>query len=465
MSNEVAIQIENLSKRYRYGGVAPLSSNLRADITDWVRGIFSSRNGQKLNHRDAEKSEVVSSNMPGATNSVDSVVKAPSHPSFHEVHERHLNESPDYFWALRDVNLEVKKGEVVGIIGQNGAGKSTLLKILSRITPPTTGKITYNGRISSLLEVGTGFHRELTGRENIFLNGSILGMKRVEIAKKFDEIVAFSEVEKFIDTPVKFYSSGMFVRLAFAVAAHLDPEILIIDEVLAVGDASFQKKCIGKIGEISKGGRTVLFVSHNLTVVSTLCTRAMLLETGRMVAEGSTQAVVSAYIAAHATSTGEMLWDRNDGHANNGRLRLVKARVVANSQITADVQIDEPFAVEFDFEVLKEGLNISSSIHVFDKVGTWVFCSGVGTRGSLARGRYRHSYLFPAPLMNDGLYTITIILLTDATRFEINIPNAISFTVHESKGRAGEFLGVVHGCVRPRLTVTHTAIPPEESKA
>jgi lipopolysaccharide transport system ATP-binding protein len=220
-----------------------------------------------------------------------------------EIHEDHLAHDPHYFWALKDVNLEVKQGEVVGIIGRNGAGKSTLLKILSRITPPTSGKITYHGRVSSLLEVGTGFHRELTGRENIFLNGSILGMKRSEIARQFDEIVAFAEVERFIDTPVKFYSSGMYVRLAFAVAAHLEPEILVVDEVLAVGDAEFQKKCLGKMSTVARSGRTVLFVSHNMGAVRGLCSRAIWLNQGAVMKEGDVNSVVEAYLAPTAVNS------------------------------------------------------------------------------------------------------------------------------------------------------------------
>jgi lipopolysaccharide transport system ATP-binding protein len=199
------------------------------------------------------------------------------------------------FWALKDVSFDVEPGEVVGIIGRNGAGKSTLLKILSQITEPTTGEITLNGRVASLLEVGTGFHPELTGRENIFLNGSILGMSRVEIKKKFDEIVAFAEVEKFLDTPVKRYSSGMYVRLAFAVAAHLDPEILIIDEVLAVGDAQFQKKCLGKMGEVARGGRTVLFVSHNMGAINRLCDKGIVLESGLVTYKGTTSNAIDQY--------------------------------------------------------------------------------------------------------------------------------------------------------------------------
>ena len=199
------------------------------------------------------------------------------------------------FWALKDVSFEVKRGEVMGIIGRNGAGKSTLLKILSRITEPTTGRVTLHGRVASLLEVGTGFHPELTGRENVYLNGAILGMSRAEIMKKFDEIVAFAEVEKFLDTPVKRYSSGMYMRLAFAVAAHLEPEILIVDEVLAVGDAAFQKKCLGKMGEVARGGQTVLFVSHNIGAIDQLCTRGIYLRNGQLISDGAVDTVVGEY--------------------------------------------------------------------------------------------------------------------------------------------------------------------------
>ena len=264
--SDVAIKIENLSKRYRYGGDARLSSNLRADIGDWARAMLHRGNRH--------------------------------HPPLRVGQENQIAADREYFWALRDINLEITQGEVVGIIGRNGAGKSTLLKILSRITPPTEGRIVYHGRVASLLEVGTGFHRELTGRENIFLNGSILGMKRSEIAKKFDEIVAFAEVEKFIDTPVKFYSSGMYVRLAFAVASHLEPEILIVDEVLAVGDASFQKKCLGKMSEVAHQGRTVLFVTHNMTAIQQLCSHCWLLNEGRIAFEGGPTQVILKYMEA-----------------------------------------------------------------------------------------------------------------------------------------------------------------------
>src|SRR6476659_6410908 len=218
------------------------------------------------------------------------------------------SDSDEIFWALHDATFDIKQGEVVGLIGRNGAGKSTLLKILSRITEPTCGYADVTGRIGSLLEVGTGFHNELTGRENIFLNGIILGMKRTEIQRKFDEIVAFSEIEKFLDTPVKHYSSGMYVRLAFAVAAHLEPEILLVDEVLAVGDARFQKKCLNKMEDVGHGGRTVIFVSHNMSAVTRICQRAILLEEGRVVASGESHDIVSAYLRGGAGTTGVREW-------------------------------------------------------------------------------------------------------------------------------------------------------------
>src|SRR6266516_3718458 len=237
------------------------------------------------------------------------------------------NDATSTIWALKDVSFEVRPGEVVGIIGRNGAGKSTLLKILSRITEPTTGKIELYGRVGSLLEVGTGFHAELSGRENIFLNGSILGMKRSEIARQFDEIVAFAEIEKFIDTPVKYYSSGMYVRLAFAVAAHLQQEILIVDEVLAVGDAAFRKKCMGKMSEVARDGRTVIFVSHNMAAVQSLCSRVMWLDQGRVVREGAPAAVIREYLKSVVTTMHQRQWDDPATAPGNEKVRLRRAAV------------------------------------------------------------------------------------------------------------------------------------------
>ena len=230
-------------------------------------------------------------------------------------------------WALKDVSFEVAPGEMVGIIGKNGAGKSTLLKILSRVTEPTEGSVEIRGRVGSLLEVGTGFHPELTGRENVILSGAILGMRRAELTRKFDEIVAFSEVSEFLDTPVKHYSSGMFVRLAFAVAAHLDPDILLVDEVLAVGDAAFQRKCVGKMLEVGRGGRTVLFVSHNLGMVNALCGRALLLRDGRVAAAGATEAVIARYLESGELRAGVALEDRTD-RSGNGVLRFTEMQVL-----------------------------------------------------------------------------------------------------------------------------------------
>jgi lipopolysaccharide transport system ATP-binding protein len=264
------------------------------------------------------------------------------------------------FWALQDVSFEVRPGEMVGIIGRNGAGKSTLLKILSRITDPTTGRVEIDGRIASLLEVGTGFHPELTGRENIYLNGAILGMTRIEIRRKFDEIVAFAEVEKFLDTPVKRYSSGMYVRLAFAVAAHLEPEILIVDEVLAVGDAQFQQKCIGKMGEVVKAGRTVLFVSHNMAAIENLCPRCILLKQGTVEVDGPAAQTLPIYLADFLRPNSEVLAKRTD-REGVGTIRLVDVQVSVNNRACVAATTGKPCTLRFDFMSASKA-NISPSI-------------------------------------------------------------------------------------------------------
>jgi lipopolysaccharide transport system ATP-binding protein len=342
MSNETAIRIQDIGKRYRYGGVAPLSDSLRTDIMDWAKGLLHLRGENR---------------PPGG----------PHHASFRQVQAHRQDVDPNYFWALRDVNLEIKRGEVVGIIGRNGAGKSTLLKILSRITPPTTGAITYHGRVASLLEVGTGFHRELTGRENIFLNGSILGMKRAEITRRFDEIVAFAEVDKFLDTPVKFYSSGMYVRLAFAVAAHLQPDILIVDEVLAVGDASFQKKCLGKMDEVAQQGRTVLFVSHNMGSVSTLTKRTVLLAAGRILEDGDTAQVVKRYLSVSSDGrkrqTDNIDFYRRD-HALESPVHMRRVWIERSSETVPLVEMGSDFTLLIEVEVNKaiHGANLTVTL-------------------------------------------------------------------------------------------------------
>lgn len=406
------ISVENVSKKYRLGTLG--GASLKDDFARWWAKVR---------------------NKPD-----------PLAPIGQEHHARRIGEE---FWALKDVSFAAEEGEILGIIGRNGAGKSTLLKILSQVTAPTSGKIKTKGRIASLLEVGTGFHPDLTGRENVFLNGTILGMTTGEIRRKFDEIVAFSEIEEFIETPVKRYSSGMYVRLAFAVAAHLDPEILIVDEVLAVGDAPFQEKCIGKMGQASRDGRTVLFVSHALAVVANLCSRVVLLEGGEKRAEGTPEEVIRAYVESVSQTPSEITWDDSNREANSGRVRLVATRVLSEDQITADVDLEKPTIVQYDFEVLRPGLNVASSIHLFDKHGTCVLASGTATR-VLEPGRYQHSCVFPANFLNDGHYSITILLIVDHTRFDVVVQNAISFVVHETK-RWGNYLGTIIGCIRPQL--------------
>src|SRR5919205_1058095 len=318
--SDIAIRCEGLGKQYRIGQRESYRA-LRDSIADTARAPFRLlRSAFKGSEPDAAGSDAAGS-----------------------------------FRALDDVSFEIKRGEVVGVIGRNGAGKSTLLKILSRITAPSEGEVDIRGRVGSLLEVGTGFHPELTGRENIYLNGAILGMRRAEIARKFDEMVAFAEVEKFIDTPVKRYSSGMYVRLAFAVAAHLEPEVLLVDEVLAVGDSRFQRKCIDKMQDVGKQGRTVLFVSHNMPAVTRLCPRTVLLEKGQVLRDDLSHKVVSAYLAAGlGTATAREWPDRKEAPGNDvARLRAVRVRGGDGELIDA-ADIRRPVGIEIEFDVLKE---------------------------------------------------------------------------------------------------------------
>jgi lipopolysaccharide transport system ATP-binding protein len=282
------------------------------------------------------------------------------------------NGTRETFWALKDVSFEIQPGEVIGIIGRNGAGKSTLLKILSRITEPTTGRAVLNGRVGSLLEVGTGFHPELTGRENIYLNGAILAMKRAEIARKFDEIVAFAEVERFLDTPVKYYSSGMYVRLAFAVAAHLEPEILIVDEVLAVGDIAFQRKCLGRMQQFAEGtGRTVLFVSHNLASLRSLCTRGILLQQGRLVFSDAIDAAVRTYLSSLEEQADTDL-SRVAARHGEGRIRLKGLTITSGGQEGSTVSAGAP--VRFDFHVTGILPGMSCVFMIYDEMGQALAC-------------------------------------------------------------------------------------------
>lgn len=330
-----AIRINNVSKLYRVGGVAPLSTNLREDMVRWLG---------RLATRPPGNSDRGSDGSPKQNGSA---------PEGH-------------FWALRDIDIEVAQGEVLGIIGRNGAGKSTLLKILSRITPPTLGTIEYRGRLASLLEIGTGFHRELTGRENIFLNGSILGMRRHEVAAKLDEIIAFSEVGKFLDTPVKFYSSGMYVRLAFAVAAHLNTDILLVDEVLAVGDVQFQKKCLGKMHDAaSSEGRTVLFVSHNMNAVQRLCSHGVFLHEGGIASKGAAPDIVRQYLSSCSQTATSGVWiDLTDvNRFGTGETRFSSVRYSSDLEIAAfQPYPDGP--VEFSLVILSDTAKAIGSMAV-----------------------------------------------------------------------------------------------------
>jgi len=322
-------------------------------------------------------------------------------------------ESDPTIWALKDISFEVQRGEVIGVIGGNGAGKSTLLKILSRITEPTTGFAEIHGQVASLLEVGTGFHPELTGRENIYLNGAILGMKRAEIERKFDEIVAFSEVERFIDTTVKHYSSGMYLRLAFAVAAHLEPEILIVDEVLAVGDAAFQKKCLGKMGDVAKEGRTVLFVSHNMAAISSLCTCAMLLDSGRLKVSGTPQSVIEEYLAKTRNDAGVPLSERKD-RTGDGRVRFTNVSVLNNrDEVVESVVSGQDISISLDYEIhSSEKLdNAIVQIKFAGVLGQPLFAclSRTSSRESLALVPGARLYCnIPRLPLAPGIYTFTI---------------------------------------------------------
>ncbi len=339
-------------------------------------------------------------------------------------------------WALRDLSFSVPVGEAVGIIGRNGAGKSTLLKVLSRITPPTTGEVRLRGRVGSLLEVGTGFHPELTGRENIFLNGAVLGMRRRDIAQRFDEIVAFADVERFLDTPVKRYSSGMYVRLAFAVAAHLEPDILIVDEVLAVGDAEFQRKCLGKMGQVAGAGRTVLFVSHALQMISTLTTRVLLLDAGQLVFDGPTAEGLAAYRGMHQKDAGPRL----TRPVTEGKNRLISAQVVTSSSDGVH-HFGRALRLQFDVEVGEPAATLDFSVQLLDAEEhpvTHLWCFDGATAWRRERGRYRLTFDVSKTHLYAGRYTLSTFLTDRRTNTVYETLNAICpFTVTmEGRSRA-----------------------------
>jgi lipopolysaccharide transport system ATP-binding protein len=364
-------------------------------------------------------------------------------------------------WALRDVNLEVRPGDILGIIGHNGAGKSTLLKILSRVTRPSTGRVEIYGRVGSLLEVGTGFHPDLTGRENIFLNGAILGMRRAEIERKFDEIVAFSEIEKFIDTPVKWYSSGMYVRLAFSVAAHLEPEILIMDEVLAVGDAAFQQKCLDKMHEIRRRGRTIFFVSHSMPAITRLCKRVVMLEGGRVVSDGAPQEVVTRYLSSSWKTGAERAWEDDAEAPGDSVVRLRRVRVCdAGGETATAVDIRHPFRLEVTYDVLEAGHALVPVVELFNEEGTQIFSThdtgAEWRRRERPAGRYTSAVNVPGNLLSEGslLAHVSVMSHFPSTVLHARERNAVAFQVVDGEGGGsarGDYVGPITGVVRPLL--------------
>jgi len=363
-------------------------------------------------------------------------------------------------WALKGISFEINKGETVGIVGRNGAGKTTLLKVLSRITHPTKGRLEINGRTASLLEVGTGFHQELSGRDNVYLNGTILGMRKHEVDKKFDEIVEFSGVEKFLDTPVKRYSSGMRVRLAFAVAAHLEPEILVVDEVLAVGDAAFQKKCLSKMKDVSQSGRTVLFVSHNMAAVSRLCERGILLEQGAVVKDGPIHDVVSAYMTSGTGTSAEKKWaDCAKAPCGNvARLRAVRI-ITSAGKVSDVVDIRNEIGIQMEFDVLKSGHIMLPHFYVHNDEGIVVFKTmdqdPEWESKQRSAGHFISTAWIPGNLLSEG----SIIVSCGLTTLAPNIPQFIEHQIvaaqvvdsMDGDSARGNWAGSMSGVVRPKL--------------
>jgi lipopolysaccharide transport system ATP-binding protein len=374
------------------------------------------------------------------------------------LNDRTKKSDSDWVWALKDINFEVKKGEVLGIIGRNGAGKSTLLKILSKITTPSSGQITINGRIASLLEVGTGFHPELSGRDNIFLNGAILGMRKWEIQKKFDEIVDFSGVEAYIDTPVKRYSSGMYVRLAFAVAAFLEPEILIVDEVLAVGDAEFQKKCLGRMKDVSSHGRTILFVSHNLTAVKTLCNTGLFLSNGLIDFNGTSEDAISKYLDHHRPKEHITSNFFSDVDAPSGDYITLRSYCLKNESghLINSFNVYEKVRIEIEFSVKEDGFIHYPNIHFFNDQEQHYFVFSVTDSNAVTqKGIYRTHFEIPAFTFNTGLFTAAIAVTSyPGTNVNFFLNPAITFNVQEMdlKLRNNPYTGQYPGQARFQLT-------------
>lgn len=374
-------------------------------------------------------------------------IKRLGHKLIHPFSKNPIDNSEEEFWALRDINFEIQQGDKVGIIGRNGAGKSTLLKLLSRITEPTTGRITLRGRVASLLEVGTGFHPELTGRENIFLNGAILGMSKAEIKRKFDEIVAFAEVEKFLDTPVKHYSSGMYVRLAFAVAAHLEPEILIVDEVLAVGDTEFQKKCLGKMNDIGKEGSTILFVSHNMAVITTLCKKAIWIHQGQIHSEGNTENIIKEYLMYNAEHSGEIFFNKNDSEQRFSFKKAFLLNLAGNVSSIFDVREPIKFCLEYEVKQNIRGLAVGFKITNISGISVFTVDRSLSSLPELTIGNYFVEVEIPALFLAPNHYNITICAHIPNSEILSLYQSVLDFEVEETGSKMAQYKGADFGVI------------------
>lgn len=419
MSDKPIIQVEHLHKLYRIGTIG--SGTLKQDLSRWWNVKMKGREDPLQMIADVDRGNM------GVTN---------------------------LFWALHDINFTVKPGEVLGLIGKNGAGKSTLLKILSRVTRPTKGVIKGRGKISSLLEVGTGFHDELTGRENIYLNGNILGLTRKQIDRKLDEIIAFSGVEPYIDTPVKRYSSGMYVRLAFSVAAHLEPDILIVDEVLAVGDSEFQKKCLGKMRDVSKhDGRTILFVSHSMQAVQSFCQRVLLLDKGRIIHEGPAKDVVNAYLNSMQRKDLSQEYDNINEAPGNDYIRI--KRVVVEPELNdplMPIDIRTPLHVKFECWNLTDRLNLCVGVHLFTIAGECIF-DVASPAIDVEKGIIEGHCMIPGNFLNDGSYYISLIFVKNTSEQLYYHEESVSFDVEDFRENI-DWYGKWIGYVRPKFPFT-----------
>ncbi|TPE43492.1 ABC transporter ATP-binding protein [Pontibacter mangrovi] len=412
---ETVVQVENLSKLYRLGTIG--TGSFRQDLQRlWNQHVLGKKD-----------------------------------PFFVGAGQKDFSSGPGHIWALQDINFEVKRGEAIGIVGSNGSGKSTLLKIISRIVRPTTGRVRGKGKVSSLLEVGTGFNQELSGRENIYISGYLLGMSKAEVARKFDEIIAFSGIEQFIDTPVKRYSSGMYVRLAFAVAAHLEPDILIVDEVLAVGDADFQKKCLGKMHEVSQAeARTILFVSHNMQAVNNLCDKALWLDKGVMRAFDESSAVVNKYVASLQKHRLRQVWASPAEAPGNEWVRFKCVELIPHLDETSDIiDIRTPLTIRFRFWNLRQDVSLNLGVVLYSYSGDCIF-DLLSPALQCQQGLVEGECTIPGNFLNDGSYYIMLTVAKDSSIPIYKFDECLAFEVEDYRGDIS-YYGKWCGAVRPKF--------------